>query len=1171
MRHRIKSLSFALGTACLLSLLLLISPWSLFSQDSSPPSPDFDGNGTVDIPDFLIFVDLFGSKEGEERYDAQYDLDGDGEIGIGDFLIFIDSFGKEVNRAPVFTSEPPVMRSVDENIPSGQPIGDPISATDADGNTLTYRLSGADADRFAIDASTGQITTQGTYNFEEKSSYSVTVIVSDGEGGEASLVVNITINNIEEATATVPSNVVVEEGDSKLTVRWDAVSDEEGKPPVSGYEVGYRERPDASDSPSDEWAGIQKVSSQLNSLIITGLLNGQAYLVSVRTLVDGGMSEWSSPVLGIPVIPAAGPVFIGGGGGGGGTSPPPRPPRPQPPQPPQPPPPTPQVTISVGTTPVTEGTSATFTLTASPAPTSALTVNVNVSETGDVISGTPSSTVTIDANKTSATLTVATDDDADESNSVITAEVESGTGYTVGSTSSASVTVEDNDNPPPSQTSPDLTFIAVVVGSGSSEEGNFVRFVIIIGNVGDGASATSTLRYFRSTDATITTSDTEVTTDAVPELAASESSNHTLDVDPPSNPGTYYYGACVDVVAGESVTSNNCSRGARVVVPGPVARVEVTPREVTLAALGNTATLTARVLDAQGNEISGEAVSWSSVSPEVATVDAAGVVTAVVNGRATVTASASGVSGEATVTVWQRAVSVAIDPGEVELTSVDETAPLTLRAFDANGHEAPGGGDITGIFAWRSADLNVARVSSVGGLTAEVRAIGAGTATVTVTLDDGRLSATATVTVLKSSLQGEGNPEDETPQVTISAGTTPVTEGTAATFTISASPAPTSALTVNVDVDVTYADHLTSGTPPSTVTINANATTATLTVATEDDDVIEINGQVIAEVQTGTGYTVGSSSSARVVIENNDHPTPVASVEIDPSSVEFTEVGATATLTARILDENGNETRATSWGWSSAEEEVATVDNLIGTDVRGWVRAIGAGTTTITLSASGGGGQATGTATVTVTVSGPRVEISPRSLTFEALGETKSVTVKVLDANGDEDTEASFSVIAVFSPCCGFSPENPPGSNRIERVDGGLEITAGVTGSGTVKITSEGATDAILIVKVHQKPASLTLSPSSADLTVGGTAALSAAIADANGYDMGTVDVGDGGKVVYWETSDSAVATVDGVTKGEDGNTGGTATVTAVAAGTVTITGRHSGDITGTATITVTE
>ena len=142
MRHRIKPLPFALGTACLLSLLLLISPWSLFSQDSSPPSPDFDGNGTVDISDFLLFVDVFGSRRGQAQYDAKYDLDGNEEIGTGDFLIFVDSFGKEVNRAPVFTSEPPVMRSVDENIPSGQPIGDPISATDADGDPLTYRLSG---------------------------------------------------------------------------------------------------------------------------------------------------------------------------------------------------------------------------------------------------------------------------------------------------------------------------------------------------------------------------------------------------------------------------------------------------------------------------------------------------------------------------------------------------------------------------------------------------------------------------------------------------------------------------------------------------------------------------------------------------------------------------------------------------------------------------------------------------------------------------------------------------------------------------------------------------------------------------------------------------------------------------------------------------------------------
>ena len=286
---------------------------SVVLHSAASLSPDFDGSGTVDIPDFLLFVDAFGSKEGQAQYGARYDLDGDGEIGVGDFLIFVDSFGKVVNRVPVFTVDSDdttpmssVTFSVAENTPSGMAVGVPLSATDADGDALTYSLQGAYADSFAIDASTGQIKTRGTYDFERKSNYSVIVRVSDGEGGRASLVVHIAITDIFEPTATAPSNVVVENGDSKLTVRWDAVPNEAGKPPVIGYKVGYRERPYPSDAPgeeSDEWAGIQTVSSRLDtSVTITELLNGQEYLVSVRTLTDGGGSEWSSPVLGIPVI-----------------------------------------------------------------------------------------------------------------------------------------------------------------------------------------------------------------------------------------------------------------------------------------------------------------------------------------------------------------------------------------------------------------------------------------------------------------------------------------------------------------------------------------------------------------------------------------------------------------------------------------------------------------------------------------------------------------------------------------------------------------------------------------------------------------------------------------------------------------------------------------------------
>ena len=60
-------------------------------------TPDFNGDGRVDLSDFLLFASQFGLSRGDEQYDAKYDLDGDGTIGFGDFLIFGRSFGKEVS------------------------------------------------------------------------------------------------------------------------------------------------------------------------------------------------------------------------------------------------------------------------------------------------------------------------------------------------------------------------------------------------------------------------------------------------------------------------------------------------------------------------------------------------------------------------------------------------------------------------------------------------------------------------------------------------------------------------------------------------------------------------------------------------------------------------------------------------------------------------------------------------------------------------------------------------------------------------------------------------------------------------------------------------------------------------------------------------------------------
>ncbi len=91
LKYNTKPRFLALGTVSLLSFMLLIS--SIFAQNSSPPSSDFNGNGVVDFPDFLLFVSAFGSQAGQERYDAKYDLDGNGEIAFDDFLLFVDSFG----------------------------------------------------------------------------------------------------------------------------------------------------------------------------------------------------------------------------------------------------------------------------------------------------------------------------------------------------------------------------------------------------------------------------------------------------------------------------------------------------------------------------------------------------------------------------------------------------------------------------------------------------------------------------------------------------------------------------------------------------------------------------------------------------------------------------------------------------------------------------------------------------------------------------------------------------------------------------------------------------------------------------------------------------------------------------------------------------------------------
>lgn len=161
--------------------------------------------------------------------------------------------------------------------------------------------------------------------------------------------------------------------------------------------------------------------------------------------------------------------------------------------------------------------------------------------------------------------------------------------------------------------------------------------------------------------------------------------------------------------------------------------VSVTPSSATITE-GETANFSATVLPAEA-VYSG--ITWKSSDVSVASVTN-GVVTGVKAGSATITASADGVSGSATVTVTAKMVTVTgvtLDKATLTLTEGDN-AQLKATVAPDNA--------INKSVSWKSSDDMVATVSSDG----EVTAVKAGTATITVTTEDGGKTATCVVTVL---------------------------------------------------------------------------------------------------------------------------------------------------------------------------------------------------------------------------------------------------------------------------------------------------------------------------------------------------------------------------------------------------------------------------------------
>ena len=352
---------------------------------------------------------------------------------------------------------------------------------------------------------------------------------------------------------------------------------------------------------------------------------------------------------------------------------------------------------------------------------------------------------------------------------------------------------------------------------------------------------------------------------------------------------------------------------------------------------GKSVTLTATV---QPSNATNKTVSWSSSNAAVATVSD-GVVTAVKEGTATITATAGDKSAQCTVTVKRGVVAVtSITLSQTTLTLKEgENATLIPTVYPDNATDKT--------VIWDSSDVTVATVS----LTGVVTAVKEGIATITATAGD--KSAQCTVTVKKDVVAVTG--------ITLSQTTLSLEEGKSATLIATVQP--------------------------------SNATDKTVSWSSSNTSVATVSNGVVTAVKEGTATITATAGgkSAQCTVTVKKGVVAVTGITLSQTSLSLEECKS-ATLTATVQPSNATDKTVS---WSSSNTSVATISN-------GVVTAVKEGTATITASAGGKTAQCTVTVTKAfVAVTG--ITLSQTSLSLEK-GKTITLTATVAPADATDKT-----------------------------------------------------------------------------------------------------------------------------------------------------------------------
>ena len=554
---------------------------------------------------------------------------------------------------------------------------------------------------------------------------------------------------------------------------------------------------------------------------------------------------------------------------------------------------TPVATVAAVASPIAEGAAAEFAVSLDTVPAAAVFVSIAVSQTGTVLADPVPPSVKFGIGETRRMLTLETDGDSvDTVDGTLSATLRAGTGYTLGTASSAEVVIQNARSLTAAFESAPASHdgaAAFTVGLRFSEEvalgvAAFIDGVLTVsgGTVRSArrANPPSNIQWEVSVTPAgaapvVITLPADRACDAVPTVCTSE--------------------------------GLQLSRAATVTVAGPVqaAAPQITGASSLTVLEGDTevAALAATDADTATADLTWSIPPGAAGGPDGSgfTLTSAGVLALVAakNFEAPDDANADGAyevtvqvsdgarsdTADLIVTLSNRNEAPLADAG-TDQTDIVAGATVTLSG---SGSDADVGDTLT--YAWRRSAGPAVALRNADGATAtfvaptEPSAEASFEFTLRVT-DAGGLFHEDSVSVVVMARD---------PEATITANTTPVTEGSPATFTVALDEARSTDLVVSLEISQTGS--VLSGASPPSVTVAAGAMRATLSLATLDDAVVEEAGSVTATLAAGVGYTLGAAVSATVTVEDNDAAT--WSLTAAPSEIEE---GAGATLTVSIAN-----------------------------------------------------------------------------------------------------------------------------------------------------------------------------------------------------------------------------------------------------------------------------